>query len=148
MISKLKYTFSTLLYIVTCLVIFGSVNWICSVFLTWFAGAIMEKQLVVFLMLGSMIWMLFKALRNLLVNFSFSIGISKNLAVIIIFIFSIGNGCILMEYIWAILVKGHFKQILPGIFLTLLIIEITLSPLQDVPGLLKPASKNGDSAKI
>lgn len=128
----MKNIFSALLYSMTCLIIFGSVNWIGRAFLTWFAEAMVEKQLVVFLMSGSMIWILLGSLKNLLVNFAVRIGTGKNLAVVVIFIFSLWNGYVLTAYTW-----GHFKSILTGILLTLLILEITLSPLQDVPGLLK-----------
>ena len=137
MIIRLKSALAFLLYTIICLIIFGSVNWISIVFLTWFSGAYFEKQLVAFLMLGSLIWMLFIALRNLLINFSVSIGLSKSFAIALLAVFSIVNGCVLIEDTWELPVRLNFKEVLSATLLTLLIIEITIAPLQDLPGLLK-----------
>lgn len=137
MVNRLKSTLASLLYIVICLIIFGSVNWISVVFLTWFSGTYFEKQLVAFLMLGSLIWMLFIALRNLLINFSVSIGLRKSFAIALLAVFSIVNGCVLIEDTWELPVRLNFKEVLSATLLTLLIIEITIAPLQDLPGLLR-----------
>lgn len=138
----------SLLFILVCLFAFALINWLSTFFINWFDGITLEKQIVVFAILGGTVWLLFKGLNDLLMRLTAKVGGMKWITILTIIVFSIINGYILIYFTWAATYPFTARHILSSAMLTTLILEILIASIYDSPGLFTDVLKRSPAKEL